>query len=386
MLTPGSIHRAGAACLFLVAFAGAAAGSDVLYEALLGTAQAVEPDALMGAPGQYLGHVVRTRGRLERTGGRPGRFELALPSGRALLRLEPEAASLVLAHARSWLGAVVEVEGLFHQEAIESPAGSPALRAWHVSPVSATGEAAQGDGGPALPLEALVYGGGRYDGRLVRVRGTYRGLNVHDDLPETTRRGERDWILKDGYFAVWVIGHEPPTRERDTARGPRLETGLALEVAGVPSTSNGIVRIAAREVHGVSETPAAVMSRALSTDRAAVPPRVSFSYPADALSPQGHMIVQFSKPMDPARLERGVRVRFERHGDIVGFPAVKLDYRDGQRVLVITPDMPPPPSSEVVVDLLDAVVDVDGRGLVPATKQDGVPAGVVERIHFRSGP
>jgi hypothetical protein len=40
----------------------------------------------------------------------------------------------------------------------------------------------------------------------------------------------------------------------------------------------------------------------------------------------------------------------------------------------------------VVVDLLDAVVDVDGRRLVAGTKEEGAPDGVVERIRFRSGP
>jgi hypothetical protein len=388
MMTAASMVRPSLASLLLtaVALGVPASGSDVLYEALLGRAQEVEPDELMSAPNQYVGRVVRTRGRLERAAARSGNFELAFVSGRALLKLEPEAASLVLAHARSWVGSTVEVEGLFHQQATEPSGYVHALRAWQVSAVA--GEDALTNSGPVLPLEALVYGAGRYDGTLVRVRGTYRGSNVHDDLPEATRRSQRDWILKDGYFAAWVSGHEPPMREPDAVRGPRSETGLALDVLGVPSTSNGIVRIAAKEVHGVSEVPPAVMSRALSTDKAAVPPRVSFAFPVSgqSLSPQGHMIVQFSKPMDPARFERGVQVRFEQDGVLAGFPSLKLDYRDCQRVLVITPDPPPPPSSDVVVDLLDAVVDVDGRRLVAGTKEEGAPDGVVERIRFRSGP
>jgi hypothetical protein len=372
--------------LAAVALAVPAGGSDVLYEALLGQADEVEPEALIGEPGHYLGRVVRTWGRLEKVAPKSDRFELTLASGRALLKLEPEAASLVLAHARSWVGSTVEVEGLFHRQATESSAHVYTLRAWRVAPIA--GEAAPADSGPVLPLETLVYAGGRFDGMLVRVRGTYRGSNVHDDLPEGSRRGQRDWILKDGYFAAWVSGHEPPMREPDAVRGPRLETGLALDVVGVPSTSNGIVRIAAKDVHGVSEAPPAVMSRALATDKAAVPPRVSFAFPVagQSLSPRGHMIVQFSKPMDAARFERGVQVHFERDGVLAGLPSLKLDYRDCQRVLVITPDPPPPPHSEVVVDLLDAVVDVDGRRLVAATRQEGAPDGVVERIRFRRGP
>jgi hypothetical protein len=69
------------------------------------------------------------------------------------------------------------------------------LRAWRVSPVGAAASM-PATGSPALALEALVYGGGRYDGTLVRVRGTYRGANVHGDLPEATRRGRGDWVLR----------------------------------------------------------------------------------------------------------------------------------------------------------------------------------------------
>jgi hypothetical protein len=387
---PWSRSSLGRLLLAALGLGAPAAGSDVLYEALLGTAQPVEPDALMSTPGPYLGRVVRTQGRLEKGATGSGNFELAVGSGRALLKLEPEAASLVLTHAGAWVGRTVEVEGLFHRQAVVASADVFALRAWHVSPVGgvAAAELAHGDSGSVLPLEALVYGGGRYDGTLVRVRGSYRGSNVHDDLPESTRRSQRDWILKDGYFAAWVDGHEPPVRKRDAVRGARPETGLALDVVGIPSTSNGVVRIAAREVHGLPEVSPAVMSRALSTDKAAVPPRVSFAFPVagQALSPRGHMIVQFSKPMDPARLERGVMVHFERDGLLAGLPSLKFDYRDCQRVLVITPDPPPPPLSDVVVDFLDAVVDVDGRRLVAGTKQEGAPEGVVERIRFQRGP
>src|SRR5262245_56741786 len=147
VMSAGPMPRPGLTRLLLavIALAVPAGGSDVLYEALLGQADEVEPDALMGEPGHYLGRVVRTWGRLERLAPRSDRFELTLASGRALLKLEPEAASLVLAHARSWVGSTVEVEGLFHRQATESSTHVYALRAWQVAPIA--GEAAPADSG-----------------------------------------------------------------------------------------------------------------------------------------------------------------------------------------------------------------------------------------------
>jgi len=62
------------------------------------------------------------------------------------------------------------------------------------------------------------------------------------------------------------------------------------------------------------------------------------------------MIVQFSEPMDPSRLEAGVRVRYERDGVATGTPEAKVQYRDRYRALVITPEPPPPPGTDVVVE------------------------------------
>jgi len=334
----------------------------VFFEALLGTPEPVPMDILLGEPGVYMGKAVRLRGQLAR---RDGRLEIASPAGRLNLRLEPEAAGLLDGQGQTWFGQEVEVDGFFHRQA-EEEGGAHALRTWRIAatrPRSDTGAADTSV--PLVTLESLVYGKGKHDGQLVRVRGVARGGNIHQDLPVATRRGE-DWVLKDGYFAAWIAGQTPAPDQ-------------TVEVIGIPTTSGGTVRVAARSV-APADMIKLVVSRAIPTGDAggaAVPPRVSFALPAgEPLGPRGHMLLQFTKPMDPTRFAGAVRVRYADGTT----PEVQLTYRDQNRVLVITPATPPPPDSEVVVELLEGVVDVNGRALVG----DNPATGVAARLTFRA--
>lgn len=340
-----------------------AAEPGVFFEALLGTPEPVATGGLLGEPGLHVGKAVRVRGQLAR---REGRLEIAAPGGRLSLRLEPEAAGLLAGQGQGWLGQEVEVDGFFHRQA-EEEGGAHALRAWRIAATRPGSDTTAPDTSvPLVTLEALVYGKGRHDGQLVRVRGVARGRNLHQDLPVATRRSAHDWVLKDGHFAAWIAGRQPAADQ-------------PVEVVGIPTTSRGAVRLAARAV-APAEVITQVVSRAMPTGDAgwaAVPPRVSFAFPAgEPLGPRGHMLLQFSKPMDPTRFARAVRVRY---GD-GRTPEVQLTYRDRNRALVITPATPPPPDSEVVVELLEGLVDVNGRALLG----DDPAEGVVARLTFRT--
>ena len=368
------------------------APADVLYEALHGDPETVEAGLLLSAPGRFVGRAVRTHGRLERSKVGKTTFELVAEGGRVLLRLEPQAAVI----APFSVGRSVEADGFFYRDTNASEGVVYALRAWRVEMVSQQ-RRAQGTRTPkalVVTLEELVYGAGRYDGKLVRVGGTYRGLNIHGDLPEATRRGARDWVLKHGHFAAWVTGREARGEGWDLTGRSLSDTDTTLEVVGVAKSAAGTVRLVAHEVQISLAPPMPVIGRALPTGDAgwaAVPPRVSFSYPipGEALGRRGHMIVQFSKQMDPSRFEGGVRVRYEQRGVVVGLPRVAQQYRDRYRALVLTPEAPPPADADVVVELLESVLDVDGRALTPRVAPKGGDRGneraVVERLRFRSG-
>jgi hypothetical protein len=372
---------AGAIAPFLVPSGSRAA--DVFFEALHGPAEAVAGGTLLASPGRFVGRAVRTTGRLVAVDAGALQFDVALEGGRTRLRLEPEAKAVLVAKAAAWEGKRVEVEGLFYRDAGEGAAASYAMRAWSVrAPDEPAAPAARPSATPVMSLEDLVYAAGKYDAKLVRVRGTYRGPNRHRDLPEATRKGGGDWVLKDGYFAAWVTGRDPRGEGWDLTRPSTADADATVEVAGVPTTERGVVRIAAREVALYLGPEGGV---ALSAPRAAgaeaVPPRVAFAYPVagETIGRRGHVVVQFSKPLDPRSLESRVRVRVGG----AAATAARHAYRERARSLVVTVQPPPPAGTEVVVELMEGIIDIDGRALAGAGEASG---GVVESVRFRSGP
>lgn len=372
-----------AAALAALALAPASHAGDVFFEALHGRAEAVPGGVLLSSPGRYVGRAVRTTGRLVALNASALSFDLALEHGRARLRLEPEAKAVLVAKAAAWDGKPVEVEGLFYRDAAEGAAASYALRAWQVrSPSESAAPRPRASAEPIVSLEDLVYANGKHDGKLVRVRGAFRGPNRHRDLPEATRKGGNDWVLKDGYFAAWVTGKDPRGEGWDLTRAASADADATVEIAGVPTTVGGVVRIAAREVSlylGPEGGVALAAPRAAGAE--ATPPRVAFAYPVpgETLDPRRPMIIQFSKPLDPRSLESRVRVRYGAGGAPVA--SVEHDYRERARALVVSPQPPPPPGTEVVVELLEGIIDIDGRALVGSGEADGV----VERVRFRTG-
>ena len=362
---------------------------DALYSALHGAPEEVDSGALVGAPGRYVGRAVRTRGRLAVVNAGAGRFDLVVGKSRIVLRLEPEARALVAARSATWESTAVIVEGFFFREAGGDAAASPyALRAWLVWPASQPEaprvEAAAAGDTPRVSLQDLVYGAGKFDGRVVRVRGTYRGTNRHADLPERTRKGRGDWVIKDGYYAAWVTGREARGENWVLAERSPAETQPVLEIVGVPATSGGVVRITARDVDLSLDFVGGALAQPRDAGLQSVAPRISFAWPiaGEPLRGRGEMILQFSKQLDPQSLESRVRVRYTG----APAPATTWEYRQRYRALVITPEPPPPPGTEVVVELLDGIIDVDGRALVARAAGDATPApGVIDAVRFRGG-
>jgi hypothetical protein len=368
----------GPAALFLLIgfFAGGASATDVLYVALHGEPEAVAAGALTASPGLYVGRAVRTQATVSRWNADTASFDIDLGGQRAILRLEPEAQATVASRPAAWAGRTVEVEGLFYRDGRDSGPSPYAIRAWSIgAPGTARGATAAATparapvrlaDAPLLSLEELVYAGGRHDGKPVRVRGLYRGANVARDLPETTRRGGRDWVIKDGYFAAWVTGREARGDTWDLT-GVNASTAV-LEIAGVPTTSRGVVRILAQAVD-LAPVDDATAVHAAATPRdahgAADPARVSFLYPVPGEAPgaRGSLVLQFNKAMDPRSFENRVRVRYEKDGAAVGTPRVTQAYRDRYRALILSPSPPPPAGADVVVELLEGVIDVDGNGV-----------------------
>jgi hypothetical protein len=58
-------------------------------------------------------------------------------------------------------------------------------------------------------LRRLVAAAEAGDGRVVRVRGQFRGRNLFGDLPAESQRGRDHWVLADRGAALWVMGKAP---------------------------------------------------------------------------------------------------------------------------------------------------------------------------------
>ena len=76
-----------------------------------------------------------------------------------------------------------------------------------------------------VTLEDLVMKPERHDGKIVTVRGQFRGRNLFGDLPSASRQRSADWVLKDDVFAVWVSGKKAEGLRVEPRREPEARHG-----------------------------------------------------------------------------------------------------------------------------------------------------------------
>ena len=128
----------------------------------------------------------------------------------------------------------------------------------------------------------------------------------------------------------------------------------------------------------------AVVARAptlgLSSQR---PPAVVFTLPVqgDRLTPTAPIVVQFNKHMDEMSFAGRVRLRYADENDAL--TGLRLLYEDTNRALVVDPGEPLASGRELVLELLEGIVDVDGQALTPGATP--AAAGVVETVRYRVG-
>jgi hypothetical protein len=98
-----------------------------------------------------------------------------------------------------------------------------------------------------LALEDLVARPDRLAGEMVKVVGQFRGKNLFGDLDGADEPSD-GWVIKDGAFAVWVVGKKPkgsgwsldPTSRGDTVRW--------VQVTGTLDRKGKVTRIKAMDV------------------------------------------------------------------------------------------------------------------------------------------
>ena len=350
----------------------------------------VSVDDLLQMPEQYAGRAVRTRGQLEMVPGSTElRYALRGTFG-GYLQLIPvqEVGVDWEREARTWVGREVEVTGGVNSAQDTSGRSSAYLLIWaYLGPPDE--KAARRDS-PQLSLEDLVTKPDRHDGKMVTVRGQFRGENLFGDLPSASRDRSSDWVLKDDVFAVWVSGKK--------AKGPgwtldarmKRDTGKWLQVTGRVRVKGPVVTLQAMDVV-LSKAPAAnPQARAQAPPppppRPKRPPVVVFSLPLDGereVPPDATFQVQFSKDMDEPSFKDRVAFRYAgrpQPGDN-SLDAMRVTYDGGLRTLRVDPGDLLRPGRVVELLLLPGILDLDGLPL--ETRPGKNPGSATDTLRFQ---
>jgi hypothetical protein len=380
--------------LVFLATVGSLRSQGIDYQSQYGETREVSLDDILGMPEVYVGHAVRTRGVLEMfpSGGQVVYALRGTFGGRLYLVPVVEAQSEWELRAPKWQGYEVEVTG-----AVEAGnTGDAVLRLWgFVGPPDKEGKRPPS---PGATLEELVTRPGQLDGKVVTVRGEFRGQNLFGDLPSASRRRSSDWVIKDELFAAWVTGRKPKGSGWSLDAGLKRDTGKWLQVTGRVATVKGVVYLEASEVLLSSPpTPTATAEAPPPPPpRPAKPPVVVFSLPLDGERdvPSSTVFkVQFSKDIDEATLKGHVLLRYAgrpQPGDR-DLDAVKVDYDRGLRALEVDPGDVLRPGRVVELILLPGIKDIDGLDLVTRPGRNAGAAADVLRFQvaaagFLTGP
>jgi hypothetical protein len=373
----------------LVAPAPAAAQMNQ-YEMQHGQTIEVSVDNLLSMPESYDGRAVRTRGELGMVPGSTTQVVYGLRGtfgGWLVITPMPEAAYDWEQSARRWSGKEVEVTGVVSSG---SSGGQQfvLIRIWGF--LGPPDEKAPRKGTtPFVSLEDLVTKPGAMDGKLVTVKGQFRGANLFGDLPSASRRRSADWVIKDDLFAAWVTGRKAKGAGWNLDAGMRKDTGKWMEVTGRVTTNRGVVTLEAVDV-SLAKPPAAPAAAETRAKEPAAPPAprpprspvVAFSLPLDGerdVPPDTVFRVQFSKDMDEASLKDRVVLRYAgrpQPGDRE-LDSVRVSYDGGLRTLEIDPGDLLRPGRVVEVLLLPGILDIDGQ---PLETRPGFTAGAATDV------
>jgi hypothetical protein len=362
------------------------------YEMRYGTPVEVTITDLVQSPESYVDRAVRTHGRLSMDGLNTHTLQDGFGS-RVLIAPVNEIAGGWETEARTLLGQDVEITGVFLRT--DMTQGGPqaatggAIRFWSF----VGGEAPKADlaKAEAMSLETLVSRPGRYDGRLVRVVGQFRGRNLFGDLPTRSQSGRSDWVLKDELFAVWVTGKKPKGDGFELDTSLKRDTGKWLEVTGRVESRRGATAIAAQKVLLTTEPRPAAMAQPPPSPppRPKRSPTVVFAFPLDGESEvpgDTRFAVQFSNDMDEGSFQGKVVLRYAgrpQPGDRE-FDGVRLTYDGGRRALIVDPGDRLRAGRQVELLLLPGIVDSDGVALEPRPGRPTDPA-VVDVLTYRIG-
>jgi hypothetical protein len=399
-MRPPRAAKALLALLGLLAGASAPAVAQMNeYEMRYGQTIEVSVDNLLQMPESYVGKAVRTRGQLEMTPnlsrvtyalrGTFGGYLYLFPVAQSAMDFEQE--------MRRWTGKDVEVTGGVESGRDQSTGRTIVyLNVWgYLGPPD---EKAPRRDSPEVTLEELVTKAERYDGKVVTVRGQFRGGNLFGDLPSASRNRSSDWVLKEDLFAAWVSGKKAKGPGWTLDSGLRRDSGKWLLVTGRVSVSNRVVTIQATDVALSKPRSADAPAQAEAqpppppppTPKPKRPPAVVFALPLDGerdVPPDSVFKVQFSRDMDEESFKGRVLFRYAgrpQPGDNT-LDALRVSYDGGLRTLQVDPGDILRPGRIVELILLPGIVDLDGLPLETRPGKNPGQAADVLRFQVAGG-
>jgi hypothetical protein len=364
------------------------------YESQYGQTIEVSVDDLLSMPEHYQDRAVRTRGELEMLPqGTQMAYALRGTFGGYLYLIPRSEISYEFEQgARRWVGKELEVTGSV--SSTTSAQGNPVvlLAIWgYLAPPD--DKAKKGAVNPDATLEQLVSSPERYDGKMVTVRGQFRGENLFGDLPSSSRERSSDWVIKEDVYSVWITGRKPKGPGWSLDADLKRDTGKWLQVAGRVRVAKGIVTLEAIDVT-LTKPPGAgaAVTEAKPEPTPPPPPRpkrapvVAFSLPLDGERevPRDTVFkIQFSRDMDETTLKDHVLFRYAgrvQPGDNA-LDAVRVSYDGGLRTLRIDPGDLLRPGRIVEIVLLPGIQDIDGAEL--ETRPGVKPGAAVDVLRFQ---
>jgi hypothetical protein len=356
------------------------------YEMRYGQTVEVSVDDLLQMTGSYIDRAVRTRGQLEfePISGRPIYSLRGTFGGRLYIFPMPEVESEWDRQARTWVTKDVEVTGVVKWGT--NPDNGQSIVTLVIWGFLGPPEEKKGQASPDVTLEDLVTKADQFDGKMVSVRGQFRGQNLFGDLPSSSRRRSADWVIKDDLYAAWVTGKKAKGPGWNLDAGLKRDTGKWLRVTGRVRTAQGVVYVEATDV--LLSTAPSPTAKAEPPPlpppppRALKPPVIVFSLPLDGereVPPNTVFQVQFSKDMAEDTFKGRVVLRYAgrpQPGDR-DLDAVHMSYDEGPKVLQVDPGDLLRAGRVVELILLPGIKDIDGLEL---KTRPGVSAGAASDV------
>jgi hypothetical protein len=251
-------------------------------------------------------------------------------------------------------------------QAIVGPDGAWPARETLFAVVNATSGPPEDPGTPSM--RAIAMFPERFDGKLVTLRGRFRGRNLMGDLPSWPRQSQSDFVLQAADGAVWVTGLKPKGKGFDLDTSARRDIGRWLEVSGTMSVVEGLPMLRATKIAASAPEDDAPVKDDRPIAPPLPPPAINFSVPTEGeidIAPDTTVQVQFSRDMKATSFEGHVRVTCTENGTSVPAPAFTTTYRTATLSVQIKFAAPLPRFATIVVEFLEGITAPDGTPLPP---------------------